>query len=119
MAGGQIAALTPQTIAQASETIRTGLVQFGGYTVNKTKLLCLSGFAMMSAAAPAQDLKSTLDEAFAAIEPKVIEWRPSIQSLTAIQCPGRRLDCRGADPGWLRVGLFASQRPLMPAFRTV
>ena len=33
---------------------------------------------MMSASAPAQDLKSTLDEAFAAIEPKVIEWRRDI-----------------------------------------
>jgi amidohydrolase len=49
-----------------------------GCTVNKTRLLLLSGLATMSAAAPAQDVKSSLDDAFATIEPKVIEWRRDI-----------------------------------------
>jgi amidohydrolase len=40
--------------------------------------MLVSALATMNATAPAQDVKSGLDDAFAAIEPKVIEWRRDI-----------------------------------------
>jgi amidohydrolase len=40
--------------------------------------MLVSALATMNAAAPAQDVKSGLDDAFAAIEPKVIAWRRDI-----------------------------------------
>ena len=46
--------------------------------MNKIKIPCAFALFALSVAAPAQDAKSNLDEAFAAIEPKVVEWRRDI-----------------------------------------
>ncbi len=46
--------------------------------MKNTSLLCAFAAFVLSAAALAQDAKNQLDAAFAAIEPKVIEWRRDI-----------------------------------------
>ena len=46
--------------------------------MTKTKIVCLSGLLVLNVVAFAQDTKENLDEAFAAIAPKVIEWRRDI-----------------------------------------
>ena len=46
--------------------------------MNNIKIPCTVALFVLSVAALAQDAKSNLDEAFAAIEPKVIAWRRDI-----------------------------------------
>jgi amidohydrolase len=46
--------------------------------MNNTRILCAFALFVLSAPAVAQDAKTELDAAFAAIEPKVIEWRRDI-----------------------------------------
>ncbi|MEN8198217.1 MAG: amidohydrolase, partial [Pseudomonadota bacterium] len=46
--------------------------------MNKIKFLCVFALPVACVTAAAQDAKSNLDAAFAAIEPKVIEWRRDI-----------------------------------------
>ena len=46
--------------------------------MSKFRILCTLSLCALSVTAAAQDAKSSLDDAFAAIEPKVIEWRRDI-----------------------------------------
>ncbi|MCH8303077.1 MAG: amidohydrolase, partial [Proteobacteria bacterium] len=46
--------------------------------MHKIRIPCAFALFVLSVTALAQDAKSNLDEAFAAIAPKVIEWRRDI-----------------------------------------